>query len=62
MKAVRFLKVMTCNSLPGPSGMGRWEGVPLREVIWQSRPGCNPRRVFYHGYRNDNPKQIFQSR
>ncbi|MBG87657.1 MAG: hypothetical protein CMO80_12250 [Verrucomicrobiales bacterium] len=60
-KAVRFFKVMTCNNLHDPLGMGLWEGVPLRDAIWLSEPDRNIRRVFYRGYHNDNPKQIFQS-
>lgn len=60
-KSVRFLKVMTCNNLHDPLGMGLWEGVPLRDVIWLAKPDRNIRRVFYRGYYNDNPKQIFQS-
>jgi hypothetical protein len=60
-KAVRFFKVMTCNNLADPLGMGLWEGVPLRDVIWQARPESNIRRLFYRGYHNENPKQIFQS-
>ena len=59
--AVRFAKVMTCNNGGSPLGMGIWEGVPLREVIWLTRPKENIRRVFYHGYHNDDPKQLFQS-
>jgi hypothetical protein len=60
-KAVRFFKVMTCNNLADPLGMGLWEGVPLRDVIWKAHPESNIRRLFYRGYHNDNPKQIFQS-
>jgi hypothetical protein len=60
-KAVRYLKVMTCNNIDSPLGMGLWEGVPLREVIWLARPKENIRRVYYYGYHNDSPKQIFKS-
>lgn len=59
--AVRFLKVMTCNNGGSPLGMGLWEGVPLRTVIWLTKPEADLRRVFYHGYHNDDPKQLFQS-
>ena len=59
--AVRFPKIMTCLNLGCPLGMGLWEGVPLREVIWLTRPKENLRRVFYHGYHNDDPKQMFRS-
>lgn len=60
-KAVRFAKVMTCLNLGCPLGMGIWEGVPLREVLWLTKPTANLRRVFYHGYHNDDPKQMFRS-
>jgi DMSO/TMAO reductase YedYZ molybdopterin-dependent catalytic subunit len=59
--AVRFPKVMTCLNIGCPLGMGIWEGVPLREVIWLTRPRENLRRVFYYGYHNDEPKQMFRS-
>lgn len=59
--AVRFPKVMTCLNLGCPLGMGIWEGVPLREVIWLTRPRENLRRVFYYGYHNDDPGQMFRS-
>jgi DMSO/TMAO reductase YedYZ molybdopterin-dependent catalytic subunit len=59
--AVRFPKVMTCLNIGCPLGMGIWEGVPLREVLWMTRPRENLRRVFYYGYHNDDPKQMFRS-
>jgi DMSO/TMAO reductase YedYZ molybdopterin-dependent catalytic subunit len=59
--AVRFLSVMSCTNGSRPCGMGLWEGVPLREVVWLARPTGNVRRVFYYGYHNDDPKQRFQS-
>ena len=59
--AVRFLKVMTCNNIGAPLGMGLWEGVPLRTVVWLTKPAGDLRRVFYYGYHNDDPKQRFQS-
>jgi DMSO/TMAO reductase YedYZ molybdopterin-dependent catalytic subunit len=59
--AVRFLKVMTCNNGGSPLGMGLWEGVPLRTVVWLTKPQSDLRRVFYYGYHNDDPKQLFQS-
>jgi DMSO/TMAO reductase YedYZ molybdopterin-dependent catalytic subunit len=58
---VRYLKAVTCNNLGEPLGMGLWEGVPLRVVIWMARPAANVRRVLYHGYHNDDPLQLFQS-
>lgn len=59
--AVRFPKIMTCNNGGQPLGMGIWEGVPLRTVVWLTLPTQNLRRVFYNGYHNDDPKQIFRS-
>lgn len=59
--AVRFLHVMSCTNGKSPCGMGLWEGVPLREVIWLAQPTANVRRVFYYGYHNDDPEQRFQS-
>ena len=60
-QAVRFPKVMTCLNLGCPLGMGLWEGVPLREVVWLTQPRENLRRVFYYGYHNDEPSQMFRS-
>lgn len=59
-QAVRFLKVMSCTNGRAPFGMGLWEGVPLREVVWRARPSANVRRLFYYGYHNQDPKQRFQ--
>jgi DMSO/TMAO reductase YedYZ molybdopterin-dependent catalytic subunit len=59
--AVRFPKVMTCLNIGCPLGMGLWEGVPLREVVWLTRPRENLRRVMYHGFHNNDPKQLFRS-
>jgi DMSO/TMAO reductase YedYZ molybdopterin-dependent catalytic subunit len=59
--AVRFAKVMTCLNIGCPLGAGIWEGVPLREILWLTEPRENLRRVFYHGYHNDDPKQMFKS-
>ncbi len=58
---VRFPKVMTCLNLGCPLGMGLWEGVPLRELLWLTKPKADLRRVFYYGYHNDDPQQIFRS-
>jgi len=61
-KSVRFAKLMTCLNIGCPLGMGVWEGVPLRELVWLTQPGDNVRRVFYYGYHNDKPEQMFRSR
>ncbi len=59
--AVRFPKIMTCLNLGCPLGMGLWEGVPLREVVWLTEPREDTRRIFFHGYHNDDPAQMFRS-
>jgi DMSO/TMAO reductase YedYZ molybdopterin-dependent catalytic subunit len=41
--------------------MGIWEGVPLREIVWLTKPRENVRRIVYYGYHNDDPKQLFRS-
>jgi DMSO/TMAO reductase YedYZ molybdopterin-dependent catalytic subunit len=58
---VRILKGVTCNNIGEPLGMGLWEGVPLRVLVWMAQPVRNIRRVFYYGYHNDDPVQMFQS-
>ncbi|HUT47025.1 MAG TPA: molybdopterin-dependent oxidoreductase, partial [Sedimentisphaerales bacterium] len=60
-RAVRYMSVMSCTNGKAPFGMGLWEGVPLRDVIWLAKPTGNVRRVFYYGYHNDDPEQRFQS-
>ncbi len=60
-KAVKFPKVMTCLNIGCPLGMGIWEGVPLREVLWLTEPTENLRRVFYYGYHNEESSQMFRS-
>jgi DMSO/TMAO reductase YedYZ molybdopterin-dependent catalytic subunit len=59
--SVRFAKVMTCLNIGCPLGMGIWEGVPLREIVWRVQPRENLRRVFYYGYHNDDKAQMFRS-
>jgi DMSO/TMAO reductase YedYZ molybdopterin-dependent catalytic subunit len=58
---VRFAKTMTCLNIGCPLGTGIWEGVPLRDVVWRAQPRENVRRVFYYGYHNDDPQQMFRS-
>lgn len=60
-RSVRYLKIMTCLNIGSPLGMGLWEGVPLRDVIWMTDPISDIRRVFYHGYHNEDPAQLFES-
>ncbi len=60
-KTVRFLSVMSCTNGRAPCGMGLWEGIPLREVVWLAHPVSNIRRIFYYGFHNNDPEQRFQS-
>ena len=58
---VKYLKAMQCNNIPFPLGQGLWEGVPLREVVRRVGKVGNVRRVYYWGFHNDDPAQLFQS-
>src|SRR5438034_6387032 len=58
---VKFLKAMQCLNIAPPLGQGLWEGVPLREVLKLVGKVNNIRRVYYHGFHNNDPKQLFQS-
>jgi DMSO/TMAO reductase YedYZ molybdopterin-dependent catalytic subunit len=58
---VRFPKIMTCLNMGCPLGMGVWEGVPLRTLVWLTQPKENLRRAYFYGYHNDDPKQMFRS-
>src|SRR5712692_9674220 len=58
---VKFLKAMQCLNIPQPLGQGLWEGVPLREVLKLAGKVKNIRRVYWHGFHNNDPKQLFQS-
>src|SRR5262249_46917579 len=60
-RGVRFLKAMQCNNIDAPLGQGLWEGVPLREVLKLAGKIENARRVFYWGFHNNDPKQMFRS-
>jgi DMSO/TMAO reductase YedYZ molybdopterin-dependent catalytic subunit len=59
--AIRFLKAMQCNNIALPLGQGLWEGVPLREVLKACGRITNARRLYYWGFHNNDPKQIFRS-
>jgi len=58
---VRFLKAMQCLNIAAPLGQGLWEGVPLREVLRLCGGIKNARRIFYWGFHNNDPAQLFQS-
>jgi len=53
-QAVRFLHVCVCTNGNDPFHTTLWEGVPLREVIWLTRPKANIRRVYYQSYHPAN--------
>jgi DMSO/TMAO reductase YedYZ molybdopterin-dependent catalytic subunit len=58
---VRFIKALQCLNIPEPLGQGLWEGVPLREVLRLCGRLQNVRRIYYRGFHNHDPKQVFQS-
>ena len=59
--SVRFLKAIQCLNIAAPLGQGLWEGVPLHEVLRLCGPMKNVRRIYYWGFHNNDPKQVFQS-
>ncbi len=52
--AVRFLHVCVCTNGADPFHVSLWEGVPLREVIWLTKPKGDIRRVYYQSYHKEN--------
>jgi DMSO/TMAO reductase YedYZ molybdopterin-dependent catalytic subunit len=58
---VKFLKAMQCNNIAQPLGQGLWEGVPLRAVLRLTGRMTNVRRVYFWGFHNNDPKQMFRS-
>lgn len=58
---VMFLKAMQCLNIATPLGQGLWEGVPLRDVLRLCGKIVNVRRIYFWGYHNDDPAQLFQS-
>lgn len=60
-QGIKFLKAMQCLNIAQPLGQGLWEGVPLREVLKLVGKVDNIRRVYYEGFHNNDPKQLFQS-
>jgi DMSO/TMAO reductase YedYZ molybdopterin-dependent catalytic subunit len=58
---IKFLKAMQCLNIAQPLGQGLWEGVPLREVLKLVGKVDNVRRVYWWGFHNNDPKQVFQS-
>jgi len=58
---VKYVKAMQCLNIAEPLGQGLWEGVPLREVLRLCGRTNHVRRIYYRGFHNRDPKQIFQS-
>ncbi len=58
---VHFLKAMQCLNIDTPLGQGLWTGVPLREVLKLCGKMNNVRRIYFWGFHNNDPKQIFKS-
>ncbi|WP_406699715.1 molybdopterin-dependent oxidoreductase [Singulisphaera sp. Ch08] len=61
VKGVLFLKAMQCNNIALPLGQGLWEGVPLRDVLRLAGKMKQVRRVYYWGFHNNDPSQLFRS-
>src|SRR6185295_17374528 len=60
-RAIRYFKALQCNLIAVPLGQGLWEGVPLRDVLQGCGKLNDVRRLYYWGFHNNDPKQIFRS-
>lgn len=60
-RSVKYIKAMQCLNIPTPLGQGLWEGVPLRDVLRLCGRMDNVRRIYYRGFHNNDPEQVFQS-
>src|SRR5579862_5808263 len=60
-RAIRYFKALQCNLIAVPLGQGLWEGVPLRDLLKLCGKLNDVRRVYYWGFHNHDPKQIFRS-
>lgn len=58
---VHFLKAMQCLNIDTPLGQGLWTGVPLREVLKLCGKMNHVRRIYFWGFHNQDPKQVFKS-
>lgn len=58
---VHYVKAMQCLNIDTPLGQGLWTGVPLREVLRICGRLANVRRIYYWGFHNNDPQQIFKS-
>jgi DMSO/TMAO reductase YedYZ molybdopterin-dependent catalytic subunit len=57
----KYIKAMQCLNLATPLGQGLWEGVPLRDVLRLCGTLSNVRRIYFWGFHNHDPKQIFKA-
>jgi DMSO/TMAO reductase YedYZ molybdopterin-dependent catalytic subunit len=60
-RALRYFKALQCTLIAVPLGQGLWEGVPLRDLLKLCGRTADVRRLYYWGFHNNDPKQIFQS-
>ncbi|MCA9062520.1 MAG: molybdopterin-dependent oxidoreductase [Planctomycetaceae bacterium] len=60
-KGFGYIKAMQCLNIPTPLGQGFWEGVPLRDVLQLCGTMNNVRRIYYWGFHNNDPDQVFRS-
>jgi len=58
---VHFLKAMQCLNIDTPLGEGLWTGVPLRALLDLCGRMTNVRRIYYWGFHNNDPAQLFKS-
>src|ERR1043165_1609359 len=58
---VNFLKAIQCLNIDAPLGQGLWTGVPLRDVLRLCGKMTNVRRIYFWGFHNNDPKQVFKS-
>jgi DMSO/TMAO reductase YedYZ molybdopterin-dependent catalytic subunit len=59
-RVVRVPKCMTCLDMRTPFGSALWEGVPLRDLLWLTKPnGSKPiRRISFYAFQvGDNAKE-----
>lgn len=59
-KGVKYLKAMQCLNIAEPLGQGLWEGVPLGDVLRLCGTLENVRRIYFRGFHNNDPDQVFQ--
>ena len=60
-KNVKLIKTIQCLNIDRPLGQGLWEGVPLRDVLNLCGKTMDVRRIYFWGFHNNSPEQLFQS-